>query len=821
MTELIKYRQLGILLLIWLVGAAGDLLWLALDNAVPDWDRADYLTGSLNYWHALQQVRWLDGDWWRSFWLLSSKIPPFTYTAAGAIQSWVGTGVDRAMLVNLLFSGVLLSAVYGLGVELFDAEVGLWAAGLCQLMPGLYRLRLDFLLDYPLAAVVCLCFWCLTVWRERTAKTRREEGTWWWAIAFGASFGVALLVKQTALLFLLIPIVWVGVEAVVGKRWKLLLQLAVALVVALAICGFWYRVNWLFVLTSGKRATIDSAIAENDPALDSLAAWSYYWQVLPYQVSWLLLVVPIGGWLLFGWWRSRRREKKFFDARFGWLMVFWLGAYLLCSLNVNKDSRYVLPYLPVVALFLAYGLRFWAGRLAAVRWVTLGFAGLLMLLNLYPVGGLGNALTAVFSPYAQHYAYLKPELPHRQVIGEIVRQQPYLRSTLGVLPSTAEFNQHNFNYFGALQNFQVYGRQVGTREKQIDRDARSINWFLTKSGDQGSVSDVQAKMVAAVERSPDFQLDRSWQLPDSTLNLYRRRVIPVEVQEGGHRGIALSQVTVPASSPPGVAVPVTYEWSGSWDNLRSGLVLLSWENQQNATGWLHDRALGMGNLYSGTALQGDRQFHVTERLAMLPPQDTPPGIYTLKSATYLNRFTGESYAISVPPVKLEINSASKAVSAPELDLATQLRTLAASLPQGTKVIESIFAEVARINQYDPIQDYLKQVELTMKYRLKSEPANPAWAYALALSEVLQRDVDGAIAALEQVTKLDEQNPYAHAYLAFVRLYNFQPRFAQISIDRALTLNPNIKELQLLDAIAALMQGNLIKVWHYLPLIKSL
>ena len=206
---------------------------------------------------------------------------------------------------------------------------------------------------------------------------------------------------------------------------------------------------------------------------------------------------------------------------------------------------------------------------------------------------------------------------------------------------------------------------------------------------------------------------------------------------------------------------------------------------------------------------------------MLPPQDTPPGTYTLKSATYLNRSTGESFALAVPPVKLEINPASKAVPAPELDLATQLRTLAASLPQGTKVLDSIFVEVARINQYDPIQDYLEQVELTMKYRLKSEPANPAWAYALALSKVLQRDADGAIAALEQVTKLDEQNPYAHAYLAFVRLYNFQPRFAQVSINQALTLNPNIKELQLLDAIAALMQANFLKVWHYLPLIKSL
>jgi len=840
-TELKKYRHVGILLLIWLAGAACDFLWLAVDNSVPDWDRADYLTGTLNYWHALQQPRWLDGEWWRSFWLLSTKIPPFTYIAAAIVQSLFGTGVDQAMLVNLLFSGVLLVAVYGLGVELFGAEVGLWAALLCQVLPGLYRFRLDFLLDYPLTAVVCLSFWCLTVWwgKGRGARTRREQRLW--AIAFGVSLGLALLVKQTALFFLLIPTIWVVVESVVRRKWERVLQLVGAMVVALAICGPWYRVNWLFVLTAGKRATIDSAIAENDPALNTFAAWTYYWQVLPYQVSWLLLIVPIVGLLLYGW---RRSHKGQINPGFGWLIVFWLGSYLLCSLNVNKDSRYVLPYLPVVALFLAYGLTSWAGRWRrSIRWGTLGLAVLLMLLNLYPVGR-GNALTDIFSPHAQHYAYLQPELPHRQVIDEIVRQQPYLRSTLGVLPSTAQINQHNFNYYGALQNFQVYGRQVGTKKKQIRQDARALDWFLTKSGDQGSISDTQALMVAAVERSPDFQLQKSWQLPDaSVLKLYHRRVIPIEVQPllegagemggaggaggaGGERnGIKLSRVTVPANSPPGVPVPVTYEWVGSWDELRSGLVLLNWENQEVTTssqsGWLHDRALGMGTLYSSATPQANKKFQLVERLAMLPPKATLAGTYTLKSATYLNRYTGESYAISVPPVTLEIDANSKPVPAPELDLATQLRTLAASLPQGIKAIDPIFAEVARINQYDPIQDYLKQIELTTNYRLRVQPQNPNLAYALALSNVLQRDVAGAIAALEQVTKLDSQNPYAHAYLAFVRLYNFQPQSAQLSINKALTLNPNSKELQILDGIAALMQGNLIKAWNYLHLIQSL
>jgi 4-amino-4-deoxy-L-arabinose transferase-like glycosyltransferase len=56
-----------------------------------------------------------------------------TYIAAAIIQNIFGTGADQATIVNLLFSAILLGSVYGLGVQLFSVEVGLWAAGLCQI----------------------------------------------------------------------------------------------------------------------------------------------------------------------------------------------------------------------------------------------------------------------------------------------------------------------------------------------------------------------------------------------------------------------------------------------------------------------------------------------------------------------------------------------------------------------------------------------------------------------------------------------------------------------------------------------------------------
>nr|WP_242020146.1 glycosyltransferase family 39 protein [Trichocoleus sp. FACHB-40] len=860
--------------IIWLVGAVCDRIWFALDRSVPSWDQADYLTGSLNYWKALQHPQWFSGEWWESFWQLSSKVPPLTYIATAIVQNLFGTGPDSATLVNLLFSAILLASVYGLGVQLFSVEVGLWAAGLCQLLPGLYRYRLDFLLDFPLTAVVTLSFYCLTAWRSsrnilrltsplkregspisphflgdgiesfgqplprsiessRTAEAQRtQRREWFWAAAFGLSLGLALMVKQTALFFLLAPVLWVGVGVIRHRAWGRLAQLVFSLLLSVLVFGPWYRANWLLMLTSGKRATVDSAIAEGDPALNTLEAWTYYWKILPYHVSWPLLLVPIVGLLIY-WGRAAFSNQKAQlgnenKSKIGWLAVFWVGSYLLCSLNINKDSRYVLPYLPVVALFLAYGLTRWVGRWNYIRWGTISLAVLLMFINWFPAEGtVWKNFAQALSPYAQHPVYLEKELPHPQVIKEIIQTEPYLRSTLGVLPSTANINQHNFNYYGALQHFQVYGRQVGTRKKQVVQDARSLSWFLTKTGKQGSVPDAQATIVQTVEQGSDFQLHKTWNLSEnSSLKLYHQKSPPVQVQplSEPQNKVKLVHVKVPEIALPGVPVPVTYEWTGSWEQLQSGIVLLTWRSEENTENpksqWLHDRAIGMGNLYPEILPDKllAKGFRVIEQTAMLPKADTSAGIYTLE-ATYLNRKTGETYPIQVPPVTLKIDAAAGATPAPELDLGTQLRTLAATLPQGTAALEQIFAETGRINQYDPIQDYLVQAQLALEYRLQREP-NRDLAYALALSRVLKRQAKDAIASLERVVRLDSENPYAYAYLAFVHLYEWHPKKAQNVLKPAVALNPNLLEIKALNGVAALMQGNFLKAWHIVQEIRK-
>jgi len=809
------YFFLLIIFFIWLAGVILDRAWFFLDESVPAWDQADYLNGAMNYWHALQSPEWFNSNWWEQLWLLSSKIPPGTYILTAPFLDIFGTNADAATSILCVFSAVLLFSVYGLGVQLFNPKVGLVAATLCQILPGLYRYRTDFVLDYPVTAIVALSFFCLTLWKQSACEVKKpSRRSWFWAILTGIVLGIALMIKQTVVLFLFFPILLLIGITIRQRKWQNIVQILLGLGTSLLIFFPWYRTNWLLILTSGKRATLDSAIAEGDPALTTIDAWFFYGKILPYLLSWPLFVIPIVGFLIYGtqWLANQNRFDDEQRKTIRWLSIFLIGSYVLNSLNLNKDARYILPLLPILALILAQGLLVW--RRKWQPYVLAGSFGLgiiVMTFNLFPLKG--DIMTQSLSPRMQHHPVMKKDYPHEEVIAEIVDTSPYLRTTLGVLPSTPTINQHNVSFYGAKANFQVYGRQVGVKESNIEQDTRSLSWFLTKTGNQGLVPSAQPLITERVENSDDFFLKNRWKLPDNSfLKLHQRKNETVNVTPISNppSEVQLTELDVPTTIPSGVPIPIDYSWEGRWKDLQQGIVLLTWQGKEDR--WLHDHGIAMGRLTKALPTQSGVQ--VQENTAMLPPSNIQQGTYTLQ-ARYLNRETGESYPIATPSLSVTVNPTATSPDAPELDLVTQLRQVAVKLPQGETVLEEIFAEIGQMNQYDPIQDYLVQAETALRYRLQHQPSQLDWLYSLALSEVLQRDVEGAIAQFQAITQLDSQNPYAYAYLAFVYLYNWQPSQAEAILNTAVDLNPNLDILHQLDGIAALMQGNFIKAYQKL------
>ena len=834
-------EDLGRIGLMWGGAIAIGAIWVVLDRAPPAWDDAEHLSLSMNFGWSLTHSQWFSSEGWRHLWMLSPKYPPVLYLVTAGVHTLLGPGPDVAMAANGIFALVLLIATYGLGRHLFSPQIGLLAAGLALLMPRLLRIALDFQLDYALTALVVLSFWGLTGWRDADKRSRQ----WAWIWLFGLSYGLALMTKQSALLFLLVPLAWVTLTTLWQRRCERLLQLLVGGLTTLAVMWPWLSVNWLFQFSILGNTNVASAQAEGDPMLDSLAAWTFYWQDLPSAVSWGLLIVPLVGILFWavGLLPGRKSSLQLDGTPMGrlWLLAYIVGGYVLWSAIVNKDLRYIAPVLPAIAVLLAWGLACWWRKWPWVTSATLLVGTLTALLTLFPTGlPTLDWLTQRLAPNATYYPYLGDRYPHAEVIAQVAQAQPYQLSTVGGLQSTAVFNQHNVSYYGKLADYQVYGRQVGSRPSQHERDLRSLSWFYA----QGAIAapwpppptpeDEQAQLVQKLEASPEFAIDRTWDLPNETrLYLYRRQQFPVTVTALPDDACAaavprLNRVEVPAQVPPGQPMPVTYEWIGRWQALNTGLALLTWEPTATTTpnlerSWIHDHGIGLGTLrphpiqaqqtvLSPADINPDGCFQVVERTATLPPATAQVGPYRLVGR-YADTDQGLSHPLTIPPTTVALDPQVAPVPAPDVDWVTQLRELSRLLPLGPNYLAEVFDPIGRLNLYDPTQSYLVQAEESLQRRWESPADAVNYGYGLVLAQVLQLKVNEAIASLELLAQQDADNPYVHAYLGFVNLYAFHPRAAQAALEPALAMAPDSPEIQGLSALASLMQGNVWGAWQ--------
>jgi 4-amino-4-deoxy-L-arabinose transferase-like glycosyltransferase len=789
-----------ILTIIIAIAATIQIIWLLLDRSVPTWDDASHLTNALNYYRVISHIQLFSATWWHELWAQSpSYTAPLIYILTVPFLAILGKAVSSAILVNILFITILVCTIYALSKSVFNTQISLWASGLCLMFPALLNVQTMYLLDYGIVSMCCLTFLTLTRWKN--AITRRQS--WQWSLIFGITFGCLMLSKPTGFLFLLFPSIYLLGSFIRARRWLGIVQFGVVLIISWSIYGNWFSQNWLTVITSAMGANAMGK-AEGDPGGDTLAGWLYYIRMLPDLISLPILIVTTGLVLL---WVFKKQPigNLLKNPHAVWLLIYCFGGYLFCSLATNKDSRFILPIFPVIGIFIAASFHLfqttWASKL---RWATVGITGSIVLLNLFGIAGLDNVLKIPYIGYSLIHRIELKSFPHHQIIEAIVKEQPYLRSTIGVLASSRDLNAENLNLYGSLADFQVYARYFvnSTTDKPalIEKDLKSLNWYITKTGSNGYIN---PKILPAIEQNPQVQLDRTWQMPDTSIvKLYRRQQLPIVVEPitTPIPKVRLEKVTISPASE--LAVNTSYQLSGDRELLQHGLLLLTWQSQDRT--WHHDRAIGLGNLY----LQHSdlHSFRVTENSVMLPSATSPLTGYQL-TATYLDRQTGTTYPLSVP--KIEVRSTVTNLFEP--DPLSKLHQLSKLFALGK--IDPVFSELNTLNQYDPTQDYLAQAQQALTYRIEHGESQLELKYTLALTQVLQRQIEPLLANLTSISQQDPQNPYAWMYLGFVRLYHWQPQAAETAFRIAGRLPAPPPELATLKVISALFRFNFFEVWQ--------
>jgi 4-amino-4-deoxy-L-arabinose transferase-like glycosyltransferase len=777
-------------------------IWLMLDRSVPTWDDAAHFTNALNYQRVIGHIQLFSPDWWHELWAQSpSYTAPFVYIVTVPFLSIFGKAVDSGILVNILFIIITALATYSLSKTAFSTQVSLWASGLCLMFPALINIQTMYMLDYGIVAMSCLTFLALTRWKD--ADTRLKS--WQWSSMFGIAFGCLILSKPTGFLFLLFPSIFLLGSFVKHRNWWGIFQFGVAIIIAWSIFGAWFSQNWLTVLTSAIGSNAIGTV-EGDPPGNTLAGWLYYIRLLPDLISLPILVTTIG--LAIVWvFKNQSSTSPIKNRHLFWLLLYCFGGYFFCSLASNKDSRFILPILPVLSIFLAHSFNLfqtnWARRL---RWGTVGITGLILLINLFAIPGTDSLSKVPYLHYGLiHRANIGSSFPHQAIISEITRDRPYLQSTIGVLSSSPELNAENLDSYGHLADFQVYARYLveSSTEKQkfIDRGLKALNWYAIQVGDPSHI--INKVPLSIVEQNSDLQLHKTWTMPDASIvRLYRRKNTPIAVEPIAAKidKIKLEKIVISPSS--GLAVNTSYQVSGDRELLQRGLLILTWQSKNKT--WHHDRGIGLGNLYLDRT--NSSNFRVTENSGMLPPEKQPLDTYTL-TATYLNRQTGKTFSLAVP--KIEIKSLPENPNEP--DSIVKLAQLSKLFARGK--IDPVFSEVNILNQYDPTQDYLEQSRQSIEYRSQQGESQVEPKYTLALIQALQRRIQPLLDNLTKITQADPQNPYAWTYQGFIRLYNWQPQAAETAFQMADKLPSPPPELTTLKVVSSIFRFNLLEAWQ--------
>jgi 4-amino-4-deoxy-L-arabinose transferase-like glycosyltransferase len=491
---------------LWLVATRADRLWLLSDQRLPAWDQADYLNSAVDHGRALELLA--GGSWpgWEGLLDLSPKIPPLASLVSGTVMAVAGEGADDASWVLALWHGLLLLVIALWGRALLSGGFGLLAAGLVALAPALADLRVDFTLDLPTAACSILALWLLWRWQRPGAG----GGRWEQAMAAAAALAAALLIKQSALLVLAPPALWALWQAQHSPPRRCQSWVGVGLV--LALLAPWLHHNWITTLGGTQRAVISSGAQEGDPGSLDPRSLIWYPRLWPGQLGGVTLSTGLVGLALLGW-RRRRCWPRPAPPGWAWLLGSAISGWLLTSLSPNKDPRYIAPVLPMLALLLARGWWEIGQRLASRRRWPL--APLALAAGL--VSTAGQTAQARIEEIQPQPGSQLPQLVSR--LRARVGEQP---TTLLVVPSQAELNQHNTTYFGRLRGGSVVGRQPSKKAADNPLGLRRGDWFLLSSERLRLRSARQLDQM--VRRDPRFmRLDRWWQADGSQLELWGRR----------------------------------------------------------------------------------------------------------------------------------------------------------------------------------------------------------------------------------------------------------------------------------------------------------
>lgn len=611
-TALARLWPLGIVSGLTLIFGLVNWHWLQVNVVTYGWDRMDHLITSLAYNDILQTIT--PESLFRAL-VYSNYYPPFVHYGVWVLYQFFGINEDVAVMVNVPFLLLLLAATWSVTERMGGGRVAILAVALLALFPMIFAMSRYLYLDFALTAMVAVAIAALLA----TERFTRGGHACWFGALLGLAFLVKWT-TAAFLLAPLLFLLWrsgvfvalfqqpgivrphgrrlaltLGASAVLTALWFIPARNAVAQsplgdwifplatlfttamiyalftstanrpmavrpllnalragAIALWVMSFWYLPNIEFI----------TGFFHTAYGLEDGRFWAYdkyFYEVTTEQIGLLLSIIFALVVVVFLWQRRTQLHRLFAGLDdTAWVLLLWaIVPTIIFSSRVSlAHSRFLMPFLPPFAIWMAYGLWQWRGRLTRGLAITLVLLLAIAQFALISFDSLAAWRTPLHLQFAgvpvnllAHGFFIQypaseetdPGYALAPAILDIVEQarvgQGRERINLGILVNSYQFHEKHFLYqiytkywYVTLRELARNWRDLPAYNQLFDMDFVLVNDTHTFRTNEASQAVVQRILTEPQDLfNLAFRPVQQWTLPNGEVStLYERRFAPTE-----------------------------------------------------------------------------------------------------------------------------------------------------------------------------------------------------------------------------------------------------------------------------------------------------
>ena len=753
-----------------------DLIWLNTYDLVPAWDQGFHLSNSYKYHYLIKDINILSKEWWHSFWSVTDNYRgPLTYIISGFFTNITGISLKNALLSNTIFNIITIFSIYKICARFFKKEMGIWACFLYSFNPYIFSLRNDYLLDLSQLSFICLS----TLFLSEYYLSKRNN---YYYLAFsGFILGLLFLVKPTGIFYLILPFILIIRKIIfdINKNFiKKLINILIFFFTFLITIFPWISINWLTLITSTVNAWSWGLKYQEGLEINSIEGWLYYpieiWKIS----NPLILITIIFSLLIYVVKFEKINFKDFFKNNLNLEKYIWFSSIPINILILNigmttKDTRFIIPLLPVLNILLGYLISSLNNKYNYSRIVKFLIS---ILIIFYLIINQVKIYNLSFQNHSNKIP--SPNIIHKHIIQEVHNISPNIASTIGFLPDTKNFNAFNLDAEAVRQNNGIRVMQIVSNEDSYKEDINNYDWFILKTGYQGVMTNkAKNKLNNLLINSKDFSKYREWRLQDnSRIILLKKNLLSEKIEIKDCKKIKKNSLNL-IKIKNGFKIKL----EGNANDLDNSSLIIDLDNGSNI------KKLN----YSIPSVLNTKKENECINFN---------GIYNsnIYDDLFLSNSKINAYIVknsNTKKIKIE-NNGSLSFELNQSSLKANKIEKVSLMGEYLRIgdFEKLSKIVGLINQSDPEQNYLKDAEIIFSNRLLLKNYDLSDLYSLSVSQILQKKAREAKYTLNKIIKEDKLNANPYFAKSIVEIYMFDFKNAFDSIEKSILLNKK-KEIE--------------------------